>query len=261
MGRPRSHDCRNPRRERARFWSLLVPLVVPLVGLLVVLFGEAIVVSIYFGGVIIVVAWCACLCLAVHAVQHGSGNRCGEDPYQAGLLWDLYQHPLHERRLQQPAIPASRPEHHTPLTPDWRVTRARLAQLRSEYGQFECDPLAMLRLPALADVTVASTGRFVDAFAEAQALDTDTEPPAAHRARFVSAVDEAWRAWRAARDAAGRIRLSGIPAEERATVRRAIRLLNLAQDSDHDAERAAAYAKARAELAKLERCGTGRARG
>ncbi|MGH3845110.1 MAG: hypothetical protein ACRDS0_27325, partial [Pseudonocardiaceae bacterium] len=63
---------------------------------------------------------------------------------------------------------------------DWRATRARFAQLRSEYGQFECDPLAVLRLPALADVMVPSTSRFVDAFAEAQALDTDTEPPAAH---------------------------------------------------------------------------------
>ncbi|MGH3671866.1 MAG: hypothetical protein ACRDSH_14740, partial [Pseudonocardiaceae bacterium] len=89
--------------------------------------------------------------------------------------------------------------------PDWQANRARFAQLRSEYGQFECDPLAVLRLPALTDVTVASTSRFVDTFAEAQALDTDTKPPAAHQARFATAVDQAWRAWRAARDAAERI--------------------------------------------------------
>jgi len=152
----------------------------------------------------------------------------------------------------RPTSPVSEP----PPVPDWRATRARFAQLRSEYGQFECDPLAVLRLPALADVTVASTGRFVDAFAEAQALDTDTEPPALHQARFATAVDQAWSAWHAARDAAQRIRLAGIPEQERATVARALKLLTIARDSDHDAERIAAYAKARAELAKLDRSGT-----
>ena len=165
---------------------------------------------------------------------------------------------LHRRRVsrrQQPAMAPSRPAAPAPA-PDWHATRARFAQLRSEYGQFECDPLAVLRLPALADVTVASTGRFVDAFAEAQALDTDTEPPAAHRARFATAVEQAWHAWHAARDAAQRIRLAGIPASEHATVQRAIKLLTMARDSDHDAERSAAYAKARAELAKLDRSGT-----
>jgi hypothetical protein len=162
-------------------------------------------------------------------------------------------------RGQHPAMALSRPAASVPgppPVPDWRATRARFAQLRSEYGQFECDPLAVLRLPALTDVTVPSTGRFVDAFAEAQALDADTEPPAAHRARFATAVEQAWRAWHAARDAAERIRLAGIPAPERATVQRAIKLLTMARDSDHDAERIAAYAKARAELAKLDRSGT-----
>jgi hypothetical protein len=171
---------------------------------------------------------------------------------------------LHRRRRaagrQQPApMPAARmtpPVARAAPGPDWRAARARFAQLRSEYGQFECDPLAVLRLPALTDVTVPSTGRFVDAFAHAQALDTDTEPPLAHRARFTTAVDQAWRAWHAARDAAERIRLAGIPAQERATVQRAITLLTVAQDSNHDAERTAAYAKARAELAKLDRSGT-----
>lgn len=142
-----------------------------------------------------------------------------------------------------------------PPGPDWAGTRARFDRLRTEYGQFECDPLAVLRWPALADVSVPATGRFVDAFAEAQALDTDAEPPAEHGARFGTAVDRAWRAWHAARDAAERIRLSGIPAEERATVQRAIKLLTVARDSGHDAERSTAYAKARSELAKLDRSG------
>lgn len=156
---------------------------------------------------------------------------------------------------QQPVARPSRVARAEPA-PDWRATRARFARLRSEYGQFECDPLAVLRLPALTDVTVPSTGRYVDAFAEAQALDTDTEPPPEHRARYIRAVDQAWRAWQAARDAAERIRLARIPEQERATVQRAIKLLTMARDSDHDAERIAAYAKARAELAKLERSGT-----
>ncbi|MGH3550851.1 MAG: hypothetical protein ACRDQU_22565 [Pseudonocardiaceae bacterium] len=163
----------------------------------------------------------------------------------------------HRRRPMGAGQPAAVPPvARAAPVPDWPATRSKFAQLRSEYGEFECDPLAVLRLPALTDVTVASTGRFVDAFAEAQALDTDTEPPPAHCARFTTAVDQAWRTWHAARDAAERIRLAGIPPQERATVARAIKLLTVARDSDHDAERAAAYAKARAELAKLDRSGT-----
>jgi hypothetical protein len=168
----------------------------------------------------------------------------------------LYRRHRRAAGWQQPPAMAAARSAPTPPVVNWRATRARFAQLRTEYGQFECDPLAVLRLPALADVTVASTSRFVDAFAEAQALDTDTEPPPAHRARFATAVDQAWRAWQAARDAAERIRLAGIPAHEHATVQRAIKLLIRARDSDHDAERTAAYAKARAELAKLDRNGT-----
>lgn len=165
-----------------------------------------------------------------------------------------YRRALYRR---PPAARASAPPA-TRVAPgaDWRASRARFVALRSEYAQFECDPLAVLRLPALTDVTVPSTGRYVDAFAEAQALDTDTEPPPEHRARYIRAVDQAWRAWQAARDAAERIRLARIPEQERATVQRAIKLLTMARDSDHDAERIAAYAKARAELAKLERSGT-----
>lgn len=163
---------------------------------------------------------------------------------------------LRERPAARPATTPAPSLRHTQPVPDWHATKARFTRLCREYGQFECDPLAVLRLPALTAVTVPATGRFVDAFAEAQALDTDTEPPPEHRARYASAVDQAWRAWHAARDAAERIRLSGIPADEHATVQRAIKLLTMARDSDHDAERLAAYAKARAELVKLDRKGT-----
>ncbi|MGH3852656.1 MAG: hypothetical protein ACRDR6_03985 [Pseudonocardiaceae bacterium] len=39
-------------------------------------------------------------------------------------------------------------------------------------------------------------------------------------------------------------------------MQRAIKLFTMTRDSDHDAERTAAYAKARAEPAKLDRSGT-----
>jgi hypothetical protein len=150
-------------------------------------------------------------------------------------------------------VPVPRP------TPDWRAdwlaAHERFAALRGEYGGYECDPLAVLRLPALADVTVASTARFVDAFAEAQALDTDALPPAQHATSFRHAVEHAIRAWQAARDAAERIQLAGLTPEERSSVQRVIKLLTVAKESGNDAERLAAYAKAREELARLERTG------
>lgn len=242
---------RNPHGARARLFLLLVLLV----GLLGVAFAGAILAIPYVGGVVVVVGWCAWLCSAVHVLQR-SGNRRRGQPYPDRLMRHPQRFPVHEGQLAQPARPAVRPDQHRLRNVDWRATRARFAQLRTEYAQFECDPLAVVRLPALTDVTVASTGRFVDAFAEAQALDTDTEPPGAHGARFASAVDHAWRCWRAARDAAERIRLSAIPADERIIVQRAIKLLTMARESHHDTERAAAYAKARRELAKLERSGT-----
>jgi hypothetical protein len=137
----------------------------------------------------------------------------------------------------------------------WAKARERFTALRAEYAAFECDPMEVLRRPALADVSVASTARFVDAFAEAQALETDAFPPAEHATKFVSAVDKAERAWRAAVDAADRIRLSGLSPTERSTVERVIKLLTTARDSDSDPERLAAYARARTELAKLDRAG------
>jgi hypothetical protein len=133
----------------------------------------------------------------------------------------------------------------------WTAARDRMRVLRSEFGAFECDPLMVLRLPALADVTVPSTARFVDAFAEAQALATDTAPPGPHAAGFVAAVDRAERAWVAAREAAVRIRDSNLSPVERAVVERVIKLLTVARKSDSDAERRVAYVKARSELARL----------
>jgi hypothetical protein len=150
-----------------------------------------------------------------------------------------------------PARPAARPDPKAV----WRRARERFHALRAEYAAFECDAMEVLRLPALADVSVPSTARFVDAFAEAQALETDNWPSGEHAASFVTAVDRAERAWRAAREAAERIRLSGLSPAERSTVERVIKLLTTARDSDSDPERLAAYTRARAELAKLDKAG------
>ncbi len=144
-----------------------------------------------------------------------------------------------------------------PPRPDlvWAHARRRFDALRSAYAAYECDAMAVLRLPALADVSVPSTARFVDAFAEAQALDTDAFPGGRHAPAFVAAVDRAERAWGAAREAAERIRLSNLTPAERSTVERVLKLLTTARDSDSDAERHAAYTRARSELAKLDKAG------
>lgn len=142
---------------------------------------------------------------------------------------------------------------------EWRASRRRFDVLRAQYAAYECDPLAVLRLPALADVNVASTASFVDAFARAQGLHSeheDPEPPEDYASSYSHAVERAWQTWQAAKDAAERIRLARLSPSERATVQRVIKLLTTAHDSDHDAERYAAYTKARSELAKLEHAGT-----
>jgi hypothetical protein len=173
----------------------------------------------------------------------------------------VHRNRRHAALRRHSAAPAPQPVHPAPRPaaprPDvvWGQARTRFHALRSRYAAFECDPMEVLRLPALADVSVPSTARFVDAFAEAQALDTDRFPPPQHAAAFVAAVDRAERAWQAAREAAQRIRLSGLSAAERGTVERVIKLLTTARDSDSDPERLAAYARARAELGKLDRAG------
>ena len=137
----------------------------------------------------------------------------------------------------------------------WTLARDRFHTLAAAYAAHECDPMNVLRLPALSDVTVPSTGRFVDAFAEAQALESDRFPGEEHAASFVRAVDLAERAWRAAREAADRIRLSGLSPAERSTVERVIKLLTVARDSASEPERLAAYTRARTELTRLDAAG------
>jgi hypothetical protein len=154
------------------------------------------------------------------------------------------------RRRAAPRVSAPRA-----AEPSWSGTHARFSALQRAYAEYECNALAVLRLPALADVTVPATARFVDAFAHAQALDTDTAPPAAHAADYQRAVDLAWRSWRAATEAAERIRLSNLSTRERSSVQRVIKLLTTAEGTTHAGERQSAYAKAREELARLEDTG------
>lgn len=178
-----------------------------------------------------------------------------------GIGWGVF---AALRGMVRLALPSSRPpprvvipEAVPPVRPEevWRRARERFHGLRAEYAAYECDPLRVLRLPALADVSVPSTARFVDAFAEAQGLETDDHPGPAHGTRFVAAVERAVRTWAAAREAAERIRLGGLVPAERGTVERIIKLLTTARDSDSEPERLAAYTRARTELAKLDRAG------
>jgi hypothetical protein len=156
-----------------------------------------------------------------------------------------------------PPAPIAAPMQLVAPGPDelWAQARDRFHQVRAEYAGYECDPMRVLHLPALADVSVASTARFVDAFAEAQGLETDAYPGDEHAAQFGTAADRAARTWAAARDAAERIRLTGLTPAERAAVERIVKLLTTARDSDSEPERLAAYSRARSELAKLDRAG------
>jgi hypothetical protein len=82
----------------------------------------------------------------------------------------------------------------------WAVARDRFAALQREYAGVESDPREVAARPALVDVTVPATGRFVEALGEAHDLLTPTEPlDPRHRDRFVSAVDRAVAAWGEAR--------------------------------------------------------------
>lgn len=77
----------------------------------------------------------------------------------------------------------------------WSVARERFAALQREYAAFEADPTAVAARPALTDVTVPATARFVEAYGDAQFLLTDTEPSGPRREEFAGAVDRAVASW------------------------------------------------------------------
>ncbi len=144
------------------------------------------------------------------------------------------------------------------LAPDpWRarwddaVDRHRTTA--TTFAGFECDLDAVLRLPALADVEQPATARFVDAFAEANALRTDAFPGPEYARRFVEAVEHAEHAWSAAVEAAERKRDTRFAPDERRLLARVRTLLDVAATSTFESERRAAYQQALRRLVELER--------
>ena len=167
------------------------------------------------------------------------------------VLWIVYRWYLLDTLVERRrAVLAARRD---TVRPRWDAAVARHAATAQAYAAFECDPAAVLHRPALADVTEPATSRFVDAFAEATALATDTYPGAAAGERFVQAAEQAERSWRAAVDAADRVRAARFAPGERALIDQVLALLALARSSPHEAERRSAYDRARRRLAELER--------
>lgn len=134
----------------------------------------------------------------------------------------------------------------------WLAAKKKFDDLQRSYAEFECDALAILRLPALSDSTVPSTGRFIQARAYAQGLNDKKLPLPNRGEEYITAVETARLAWLAAKDAAERIRL---PNEERSAIERVIGLLVLARESGSETERQFAYNKACSELSRLGRAG------
>jgi hypothetical protein len=133
---------------------------------------------------------------------------------------------------------------------------ARHGEIATAFAAYECDPRAVLRRPALADVRQPATARFIDAFAEAGALQTDRYPGRTAAEAYAVAAERAGHAWAAATEAAERLRLAHFAPGERALLDQAAALLALARRTPHEAERAVAYRRAGQRLAELERrCG------
>jgi hypothetical protein len=144
------------------------------------------------------------------------------------------------------------------LAPDpwrerWDNAVERQRATAQAYAEFECDLQALLRLPALADVEQPATARFVDAFAEANALRTEQFPGPAYAQRFAGAVERAEQAWRAAVDAAEHKRDARFAPSERRLIAKVQTLLEVAASSRYESERRTAYQQAQRRLAELAR--------
>lgn len=82
----------------------------------------------------------------------------------------------------------------------WVLARDRFAALQAEYARAESDPREVAARPALLDVSVPATARFVEAFAAAHELATPGEPADPRdREAFTVAVERAVAAWDEAR--------------------------------------------------------------
>jgi hypothetical protein len=144
------------------------------------------------------------------------------------------------------------------LAPDpwrarWDDATRRHGVVAQAFAEFECDLQAVLRLPALADVDEPATARFIDAFAEANALRTGEFPGSQYAQRFVEAVEHAEQGWSAAVEVAERKRDLRFGPDERRLVAQVMTLLEIAASSAYESERRTAYQKAQRRLAELER--------
>lgn len=143
------------------------------------------------------------------------------------------------------------------LAPDpwrarWDDAVLRHRATAQAFAEVECDLSALLRLPALADVEQPATARFIDAFAEANALHSEQFPGPAYAQKFVEAAERAERAWVAAVEVAerkGDSRFAG----ERRLVAQVAALLEMAATSEFESERRTACQQAQRRLAELER--------
>jgi hypothetical protein len=96
----------------------------------------------------------------------------------------------------------------------WVLARDRFAALAAEYARAESDPREVAARPALVDVTVPATARFVEALGDAQELATPGEPAdPRHRELFVAAVDRAVAAWDEARRTADALAADALATE------------------------------------------------
>jgi hypothetical protein len=118
----------------------------------------------------------------------------------------------------------------------WDDAVTRHQATAQAFAEFECDLDAVLRLPALADVEQPATVRFVDAFAEANALRTDEFPGPDYARRFVEAVEHAEQGWAAAVEAAERKRDARFNRAERRLIAQVRTLLGVAASSSFESE-------------------------
>lgn len=142
--------------------------------------------------------------------------------------------------------------HATSLRGQWERSINGYNDVAVAYGQYESDPLKVLKMPALADPDVATTGQFIEAFYEATALRTDAFPGEKMAKQFIITSRTAANAWKFAQEAAERLRTSRFTSEENALIRQGIKLLQLAQQGATPAEQETALLTARQILIKLE---------
>ncbi|OZC83444.1 hypothetical protein CH282_15960 [Rhodococcus sp. 06-418-1B] len=130
----------------------------------------------------------------------------------------------------------------TALVDDFAAAKAVYAEVADAYAEYLADPYAIFTRPLLDDLDQRRTAAFIDAFAGAGALNTDTCPATAERVQaFTDAARAAQKAWRAADTYARAIGMGVQTDDDKRTVRRIRSALDLALDDSAAAgERASA---------------------